>query len=150
MNKVDLIGRLTADPELRYNSNNVAYSRFTLAVNRSFLNANGEREADFISCVAWRKTAELINKHFKKGSEVGLSGRIQTGSYEKENGDKAYTTDIIIEEITFIGSKKDSRPAPEYTGPVDETANEEATSDENLSYENLDKEVRLEDSDLPF
>ena len=116
MNKVNLIGRLTADTELRYNTSNIAYSRFNLAVNRNFLNADGEREADFISCVAWRKTAELINKHFKKGSEIGLSGRIQTGSYEKENGDKVYTTDIIVEEITFIGSKKDSRPEPEYTG----------------------------------
>lgn len=126
MNKVNLIGRLTADTELRYNDNNIGYTRFNLAVNRNFLNANGEREADFISCVAWRKTAELINKHFGKGSEIGVSGRIQTGSYDDKDGNKRYTTDVIIEEITFIGSKKEGRPAPEYTGqPVEEAAQQE-------------------------
>lgn len=108
MNRVDLIGRLTADAELRYNNNNVPYTRVTLAVNRRFLNANGEREADFINCIAWRKTAEIICEHFNKGSEIGASGRIQTGSYEKEDGTKVYTTDVIIEEITFIGSKNKS------------------------------------------
>lgn len=117
MNKVNLIGRITANPELKHNSSDVAYTRFTLAVNRSFTNAEGKREADFISCLAWRKTAELIATHFKKGSEFGISGRIQTGSYEKENGDRVYTTDIVVEEITFVGSKKDERPEPEETGP---------------------------------
>ena len=118
MNKVNLIGRITKDPEGKENSAGINYTRFTLAVNRSFTNADGEREADFISCVAWRKTAELVLKHFKKGSEFGVSGRIQTGSYEKENGDKVYTTDVIVDEITFVGSKKDERPEPEYTGEV--------------------------------
>ena len=128
MNKVNLIGRLTADAELRYNDSNIPYTRFNLAVNRNFTNANGEREADFISCVAWRKTAELINKHFQKGSELGASGRIQTGSYDDKDGNKRYTTDVVIEEITFIGSKKEGRPAPEYTGqPVEEPAQQ--TSD---------------------
>lgn len=120
MNKVNLIGRLTADTELRYNTANIPVTRFTLAVNRNFTNADGKREADFISCVAWRKTAELINKHFGKGSEIGLSGRIQTGSYDNQDGNKVYTTDVIVEEITFVGSKKDSRPEPEYTGPAAE------------------------------
>ena len=124
MNKVNLIGRLTAQAELRYNNSNIAFTRFTLAVNRNFTNANGEREADFIGCVAWRKTAELICEHFNKGSEIGLSGRIQTGSYDKEDGSKVYTTDVIVEEITFIGSKKEGRPAPEYTGPVEEAKQE--------------------------
>lgn len=145
MNKVNLIGRLTKDTEIRYNSADIAYVRFTLAVNRSFLNANGEREADFISCVAWRKTAELINEHFKKGSEVGISGRIQTGSYDSEKGDKVYTTDVIVEEITFVGSKKDSRPEPEYTGQVEET--KENAKD---AFEDFGNEVELSDDDLPF
>lgn len=126
MNKVCLIGRLTADAELRYNNSNIPYTRFNLAVNRNFTNANGEREADFISCVAWRKTAELINAHFKKGSEIGLEGRIQTGNYENDKGDKVYTTDIVVEQITFIGSKKEGRPAPEYTGqPVEQPVQQE-------------------------
>ncbi len=124
MNKVCLVGRLTADTELRYNSNNKAYARFNLAVNRNFTNANGEREADFISCVAWEKTAEIINQYFKKGSQIGVEGRIQTGSYEKDNGDKVYTTDIVVDNITFLDKKADSRPEPEYVGPVIEEQNE--------------------------
>lgn len=117
MNKVNIIGRLTADVKLRYNNANIAYTRFNLAVNRNFTKTDGKRETDFINCVAWRKTAELICEYFRKGSEFGLSGRIQTGSYDKENGDKVYTTDIVADEITFIGSKKEERPC---NGPVEE------------------------------
>ena len=144
MNKVNLIGRLTSDPELRYNSSNIAYTRFILAVNRPFTNSDGERGADFISCVAWRKTAELICEHFKKGSEIGLSGRIQTGSYERTDGTKAYTTDIIIEEITFVGSKKDSRPEPEDAERVEETLPFESNGSVKRD------EIILSDDDLPF
>lgn len=144
MNKVNLIGRLTTDPELRYNSSDIAYTRFVLAVNRPFTNSDGEREADFISCVAWRKTAELICEHFKKGSEIGLSGRIQTGNYERADGTKAYTTDIIIEEITFVGSKKENKPEPEYAERVEETNPFES----NRSVKR--DEIILSDDDLPF
>ena len=144
MNKVNLIGRLTSNPELRYNSSNIAYTRFILAVNRPFTNSDGEREADFISCVAWRKTAEIICEHLKKGSEIGLSGRIQTGSYERPDGTKAYTTDIIIEEITFVGSKKDSRPEPEYAERVEETLPFESNGSVKRD------EIILSDDDLPF
>lgn len=143
MNETHLIGRLTKDAELMYNSNNIAATRFTLAVNRSFKNAEGEREADFISCVAWRKTAELISKHFKKGSEIGITGRIQTGSYEKEDGSKVYTTDVIVEKIHFVGSKKEERPLPEYTGAVEESKEEDVFAD-------FGEEIQLTDDDLPF
>lgn len=143
MNKVNLIGRLTADAELRYNDSNIPYTRFNLAVNRNFTNANGEREADFISCVAWRKTAELINKHFQKGSELGASGRIQTGSYEDKDGKRIYTTDVIVEEITFVGSKKEGRPAPEYTGQPIEPAQQ--TSD---PFAEFGEQVSIDDNFL--
>lgn len=120
MNKTCLVGRLTAQPELRYNKSNVPYTRFNLAVNRNFTNEQGEREADFISCVGWRKTAELICTYFNKGSQIGVEGRIQTGSYDSEDGTKRYTTDVIVENITFLDKKQDSRPEPEYTGSVEE------------------------------
>lgn len=97
MNKVILIGRLTNDPELRENENS-KMAKFTVAVNRL------KEGADFINCIAWNKTAELISKYFNKGSQIALEGRINTGSYEKD-GKKVYTTDIIVENITFIGSK---------------------------------------------
>ena len=83
INKAVLVGRLTKDPELRYTSSNIAYTRFTVAVNRTYSEPNGERKADFISCVAWRNQAENTAKYVKKGSLVGIEGRIQTGSYAR-------------------------------------------------------------------
>ncbi len=147
MNKVELIGRLTKDAELKESGEN-KYTRLNVAVNRRFKNEDGEYDADFISCVAWNKTAELIVEHFKKGSEIGIEGRIQTGSYEKENGDKVYTTDVIVENITFIGSKKEGRPAPEYTGEI-ATENDKKEEDpflNQMSYAG----VAIDESDLPF
>lgn len=129
MNKACLTGRLTAKPELRYTTTNVAYSRFTLAVNRSFTNDNGEREADFISCLAWKKTAEMVANHLDKGSQIGLEGHIQTGSYDAEDGTKRYTTDIVVENITFLDKKQDSRPEPEYTGSQEEAVETDPFAD---------------------
>lgn len=114
MNKVQLLGRICNDLELKQVGEN-KYTRFSVAVNRRYTKEDGTREADFISCVAWNNSAETIVKYFKKGNQIGIVGRIQTGSFEKENGDKTYTTDIIIEEFDFVEKKSDERPAPEYT-----------------------------------
>lgn len=106
MNKVILIGRLTKDVETRY-SNDMAISRYTLAVDRKF-KKDGEQEADFINCVAFGKSGEFAEKYFKKGMKVAITGRIQTGSYnDKETGKTVYTTDIIVEEQEFCESKKE-------------------------------------------
>ena len=94
MNKVVLVGRLTAKPELRYTASNTAYTRFSVAVNRNFTNAEGKREADFINVVAWRKQAETISKFFDKGNLIALEGRLQTGSYDDKDGNKRYTDDL--------------------------------------------------------
>ena len=111
MNSVNLIGRLTNKPTFGYTNSNIAYARFTIAVNRNFKNANGERQADFINCIAYRKTAELINEYVQKGDLVGVDGRIQTGSYTAGDGSKRYTTDVIVENIYFLKSKE--KPAHE-------------------------------------
>ena len=111
MNSVNLIGRLTNKPTFGYTNSNIAYARFTLAVNRNFKNANGERQADFINCVAYRKTAELINQYTNKGDLLGVEGRIQTGSYTASDGSKRYTTDVIVENIYFLKNKE--KPAHE-------------------------------------
>ena len=148
MNKVCLIGRLTAKPELRYNSNNIAYTRFTVAVNRNFTNENGEREADFISCVGWRKTAEIICNHFNKGSQIGLEGRIQTGSYDAEDGTKRYTTDIVVENITFLDKKSDSRPEPEYAEPQSNLYNDKSELIENDPFSDFGDSVSIDDNFL--
>lgn len=122
MNKVQLVGRLTRDPEIRYSQgeNATATARFSVAVNRRFKNAEGNYDADFINCVAFGKSAEFVEKYFKKGMAIGLTGRIQTGSYTNKDGQKVYTTDVIVEETEFVESKgassvnssNDSRHAP--------------------------------------
>jgi single-strand DNA-binding protein len=106
MNRVELIGRLTADPSVKtmQNENNTCIATFTLAVNRRFK----KDEADFIRCIAFGKTGELVEKYMKKGLLLGVCGRIQTGSYTNRDGQKIYTTDVIVEEITFCQSKKEA------------------------------------------
>lgn len=105
INKVVLVGRLTKDPELRYTPNGVASCRFTVAVNRTFQNQQGEREADYISCQAWRKQAENLANYIKKGGLIGLEGKIQTGSYEGQDGKRVYTTDVVADSIQFLEPK---------------------------------------------
>ena len=105
MNKVVLVGRLTAKPELRYTPQNTAYTRFSVAVNRNFTNADGKRDADFINVVAWRKQAETISKYFDKGNLIALEGRLQTGSYDDKEGNKRYTVDVALDNFEFVESK---------------------------------------------
>jgi len=101
MNKVILVGRITKDIDLRYTQSQKPIVRFTLAVDRR----NKEKEADFVSCVAWDKTAELMSQYLAKGSKIGIVGRIQTGSYDGQNG-KVYTTDVVVDDLEFLESKK--------------------------------------------
>lgn len=113
MNKVTLMGRLTKDPEIRYSSNNnMPIAKFTLAVDRKFKQGE-EKQADFIFCTAFSKTAEFVEKYFQKGKQMGLFGRINTGSYEKE-GQKIFTTEVIVEDVYFTGSKNDSASASNF------------------------------------
>lgn len=102
INRVVLVGRLTKDPELRYTPNGVAVCRFTLAVNRTFSSQSGEREADFINVVVWRKQAENSANYLKKGHLCGVEGRIQTGSYEGTDGKRVYTTEVIADSVQFL------------------------------------------------
>ena len=104
MNKVILIGRLTKDPEVRNTSSQATVCRFTLAVDRKFKDQNGQRQADFISCVAWRQTANFISTYFHKGSKIAIVGNIQTRSYDDQNGQKRYVTDVVVDEAEFVDS----------------------------------------------
>ena len=111
MNNVELLGRFVRDPEIHYatGENANASCRFTLAVPRNFKNAEGNYDTDFISCVAFRQTAEFIHKYFHQGNQVCVSkGRIQTGSYTNRDGQKVYTTDVVVETVEFVGSKSDN------------------------------------------
>ncbi|HHW90759.1 MAG TPA: single-stranded DNA-binding protein [Clostridiales bacterium] len=111
LNKVVLIGRLTKDPDLRYTTSGVPVTRFILAVNRSYTNQQGEREADFIPITVWRNAAENCAKYLQKGRLVAVAGRIQTGSYTATDGSKRYTTDVVADEVQFLewGNKQEQR-----------------------------------------
>ena len=104
MNKVSLVGRVCKDPEIKMTTNQTPYCNFTIAVDRKFKDANGQRQADFISCVAWRQTASFIQKYFRKGSRIGICGSIQTRTYEDQNGQKRYITEVLVEEAEFVES----------------------------------------------
>lgn len=109
MNNVSLVGRLARDPEVRYSqgANATCVARYTLAVTRPFKDANGQYGADFISCVAFGKAGEFAEKYFRKGMMVGITGRIQTGSYDDKDGKKVYTTDVVVATQEFCGTKAD-------------------------------------------
>ena len=108
MNKIMLIGRLTKDPELRYTQSGTAVASFTLAVDRRFSNQNGERETDFINCVAWNKSAEFVANYFHKGKQMALEGRLQVRSYDGNDGQRRWVTEVVAEQIEFVGSKSDN------------------------------------------
>lgn len=119
MNRVMLIGRLTAKPELRYTASNVPFARFSLAVNRTFSNGNGERQTDFLNIIVWRKQAENVCNYLNKGSLVSVEGRIQTGSYDDKDGNKRYTTDIVADSVQFLESKGQSNGSNDNVTPYD-------------------------------
>jgi len=108
INRSVLVGRLTRDPELRYTSGGAAVATFSLAVNRNFTNQNGEREADFINCVIWRKAAENFANFTHKGSLVGIDGRIQTRNYENQQGQRVYVTEVVVENFSLLESRAES------------------------------------------
>ena len=137
MNKVIIIGRFTRDPEIKYTTgeNATATARFSLAVNRRFKNKEGNYDADFINCVAFGKTAEFIEKYFTKGMSIGITGRIQTGSYTNKEGQKVYTTDVVVEETEFVESKN--------KGTSDNVPNNNANS-------NSDFEEVVSEDEMPF
>ncbi|MBQ1496321.1 MAG: single-stranded DNA-binding protein [Bacilli bacterium] len=154
MNRVELIGRITRDPELRYTNSNIATARFTLAVNRPFQGQNGEQGTDFINIVVWRKQAENVAKYVSKGSLVAVEGRIQTGSYEKD-GQRIYTTDVVADSVQFLETKAQSQNrAQDDVSPADFVNqdngmnNESDMSDEVFA--NFGDSIEISDDDIAF
>ena len=150
INKVILVGRLTKDPEIRYTAQNVPVVSFTIAVSRPFVNqTSGEREADFIPVVLWRKQAETVKKYLTKGSLAGVEGRIQTRTYEGVDGQKRYVTEVLADNVYFLESKGNPETdssfpkAPEMNQQVSNKKNE----DDDYSYNN---NVSFTDDDVPF
>lgn len=145
MNKVILVGRLVKDPEVKTTQSQIAVCSFTIAVDRKFKTANGERQADFISCVAWRQSAELLGKYFHKGSRVGIIGNLQSRSYDDANGKKVYVTEVIVDEIEFVETKKESEGQQSEPQPVHASNPPPAPSIDNGFYPAMD-----DDTTLPF
>lgn len=117
MNSVEIVGRLARDPDIYMNGDSVT-AKFTVAVNRRFKNKDGRYDADFPSCIAFGRTAELVEKYFKKGSAIGICGRIQTGSYTNRDGQKVYTTDVVADSVEFVESRAASGQQTSGTGSV--------------------------------
>lgn len=166
INRVVLVGRLTKDPELRYTPSGVPMTRFTVAVNRPFKN-EGQQEADFIGCLAWRKQAENLANFMKKGSLIGVEGRIQTGSFEGQDGKRVYTTDVIADSIQFLeprNNSESSNSAPNYQSGTNNHSQPQTQNNANngaytqQNYTRADEDpfssskgpMEVSEDDLPF
>lgn len=167
INRAVLTGRITRDPELRYTQNGTAVVQFTLAVDRQFRNQDGEREADFINCVIWRKSAENFANFTHKGSKIGVDGRIQTRSYENQQGNRVYVTEVIVDSFALLDSLQDSQQgsAPQnqnnsyqngfnnnqgnYTQQQNNGSQEYQNQNNGYS-NNDDQNINIADDQLPF
>ncbi|RLQ93980.1 single-stranded DNA-binding protein [Falsibacillus albus] len=176
MNRVVLVGRLTKDPELRFTPNGVAVATFTLAVNRSFTNQQGDREADFINCVVWRRPAENVANFLKKGSLAGVDGRIQTRNFEGQDGKRVYITEVVAESVQFLEPKNSNsqerggsynaggQRSQDYSFNQNQNQNQRSNNNNNNNnnnnkgYTRLDEDpfandgqpIDISDDDLPF
>lgn len=154
MNKVILTGRLTADPELRQTQNGISSCRFTVAVDRRFADKNtGERQADFITCVAWRQTAEFVSRYFSKGKMIALEGSLRTGSYTDRNHSDVthYTTDVYVDNVEFCGGKNESGGGNTQNTQQYAQAPQQPKDNPDMSYGSVSEfEEILSDGDVPF
>lgn len=164
LNRVVLVGRLTRDPELRYTPNGVAVATFTIAVNRPFSNRQGEREADFIPIVVWRRQAENVANYVGKGSLVGVDGRVQTRNYDNSEGRRVFVTEIVADSVQFLETRNAKAGSGAPTGgnyqqptPTEPPNREMSHQDRNDPFSQDDdpfagdgKPIDISDDDLPF
>lgn len=159
MNQVSLIGRLTVDPELRYTASNIPFCRFSLAINRTFSGADGNRGTDFIRIIVWRRQAENIAKYIGKGSLVGIVGRLQSSNYEDKDGSKRSSIEVVADNVQFLESKGQARPAaqpnmgPSASNPnpydyMDDTSVPPVTDVDDV-YADLNSEITVTEDDIP-
>ena len=155
INNVVVVGRLTRAVDLRYTSNGTAYASFTLAVDRDFKNQNGEKETDFINCVMWRKPAENLANYTKKGSLIGVEGRIQTRNYDNQQGQRVYVTEVLAERFHFLESSKTANNdvlSNEGTNtlPFNKNQNSSGNFAKNDPFMTNGETFDVQDSELPF
>lgn len=148
MNRVNLLGRITKDIELKETSNGVKYTHFSIAVKRDLKDESGEYGTDFFNVVAWRKTAEFISKYFKKGSRIAISGKLQQNIYNDKEGNERTSVEIVAEDIDFIDKKEEKEELP-----TDQTGDEVTQSDNSLNDEvfaEFGDSIEISDSDIAF
>src|SRR5690625_1930929 len=160
LNRVVLVGRLTKDPDLRYTPNGVAVANFTIAMHRPFTNQDGTREADFINCVVWRRPAENLANYMKKGNQVGVDGRLQSRSYEGQDGKTVYVTEVVADSVQFLESKGASQGQDTsgfqqnqgYNQNQNRQQSQQQQSSQNQSnpFSNEGEPIDISDDDLPF
>ncbi|GEK90840.1 single-stranded DNA-binding protein [Alkalibacterium kapii] len=173
INNVVLVGRLTRDAELRYTGSGIAVASFTVAVERPYTNAQGERETDFINCVAWRKTAEIVSNYTRKGSLVGVTGRMQTRNYTNNEGRKVYITEVVCENFQMLEPKSVTERRAQNDGSssnsgfsnnsssnrnYSQNTNQAPKNNSKNNYANFDEDpfdtnndsIDISDDDLPF
>jgi len=167
LNRVVLVGRLTKDPDLRYTANGVAVANFTIAVNRPFSNQQGEREADFINCVVWRRPAENLANFMSKGSLIGVDGRVQTRNFEGQDGKRVFVTEIVADSVQFLETKgsggSNSQRSGQGSGGNNQDPNQNQSSNNNNNnnnntnqsnergpFEDNGEPIDISDDDLPF
>ncbi|WP_342505659.1 single-stranded DNA-binding protein [Sporosarcina sp. FSL K6-2383] len=153
INRVVLVGRLTKDPELKYTQTGVAVTRFTLAVNRTFSSASGEREADFINCVTWRKQAENTANFLRKGSLTGIEGRIQTSSFDGQDGKRVFMTEVVADSVQFLeprNASAGSGTSNQGTQPNQQPTQQNYTRTDNDPFSTGGGPIEVSDDDLPF
>ena len=156
LNRAVIVGRLTRDPDLRYTPNGVAVANFTVAANRPFKNQQGEQEADFINCVAWRNQAENLANYMKKGSLIGVDGRIQTRSYDNKEGNRVFVTEVLTENIQFLEPRSKNEERTNNQGSSNQYDNRANTMSQQ--YDNTPQSndvaqgtpIDISDDDLPF
>lgn len=161
MNTVQLVGRLTRDVDLRQTSSGVSVGTFTLAVNRNFTNQQGEREADFISCVIWRRQAEVLAQYTSKGAQIAVVGRLQTRNYENQQGQRVYVTEVVVDSFDFLETRTQSEQRMNqynnnYSNDFNQPFANQSQGESNLSsqdsspYANYGFTGDISEDDLPF
>ncbi|KHE73173.1 single-stranded DNA-binding protein [Halobacillus sp. BBL2006] len=141
LNRVVLVGRLTKDPDLRYTPNGIAVANFTIAVNRPFSNNQGNQDADFINCVVWRRAAENLANFMKKGSQVGVDGRLQSRSFDNQEGKRVFVTEVVADSVQFLENKG--------SGSSNDSNNQSSGGQSN-SFADEGEPIDITDDDLPF
>ena len=145
LNNVVVMGRLTADPELRHTPNDIAVTSFSIACDRAFKQQGAERQADFFDIVAWRNTAEFITKYFKKGNLIAINGSLQTRTYTDKNGNNRKAVEIVVDNAHFCESKRDSGGSPAFQGEHAASAPESFSNGSNADFEEV-----ADEEELPF